>query len=114
MSLSDLTDREREIVHRCLRVAADESSIFPDWEFHTLFGFYRPEFVAIADRWPRLDESSRDVSDAINNAMNHLLGYPHKWHKEWSSHFDFTRDELLEVFGKWRGSQTWSYVECLR
>ena len=105
MTLAELTNQEREIVHRCLRVAADDPAFFPDWEFHTLFGVTRPEFVALVDQWPALDESSEDVRAAISNAMNNLLGYPHGQEKRWSSLFEFSTDDLLRVFAKWGKSQ---------
>ena len=78
MPLVDLDDRERDIVHRCLKVAADESAVFPEWEFATIFGLTRAEVAAIADRWPALDDSAEDVRAAINNSMNNMLGYTHR------------------------------------
>jgi hypothetical protein len=115
MPLSALTDRDREIVYRCLVVSANESTVFPDSEFHTIFGLWRPDFINLVKQWPNLDESSDDVVCAINNAMNNLLGYPHRCHKDWALYFDFSPGELIEVFAKWRGTPPgdWDYVESL-
>lgn len=104
MPLSALTARQREIVHCCLRTAADRPELFPDWEFRTIFGLSRPQMAEIAARWPDLDETDETVRCAINNAMNNLLGYPHIWQREWSAHFDFTQRELDAAFAAWRGA----------
>ena len=109
--LSDLTDSEREIVYRCLRVAADEPTVYPDWEFQTIFGLLRPDFAAIADRWPNLDDDDQDVRLAINNSLNNLLGYPHKWQKEWDAHFAFSWTDVRDVFVKWRGERIANHFE---
>ena len=93
MPLSALSDREREIVHRCLRVVADDETFFADdGEFQTIFGLTRHEFIQIANRWPELDERIADVTVAIGNARNNLLGYPHGRHESWGRYFAFTQE----------------------
>lgn len=60
MSLVELSDAEREIVRECLRAAVD-GSLFPDWEFQTLFGLERREVRRILSLWPELDETDESV-----------------------------------------------------
>lgn len=111
MPIADLTPHQRDIVGRCLRVAADRPDLFPEWEFSTIFGLSRPELGRIADRWPDIDETQTKISCAINNAMNNLLGYPHIWQKNWAEHLDFTPRELVETFHAWRGDKPRNYFE---
>jgi hypothetical protein len=63
-----------DVIHQCLRAAVD-GPFFPDWEFQTLFGFERDEIRQIAERWPDWDDADAQ-SDAVENTLNHLLGYP--------------------------------------
>ena len=112
MSLLDITPREREIVHRCLRAVAESEDFFKDDpEFHTIFGVTRKESCEIANMWPNLDDADQEVFLAINNSMNNLLGYPHRKYKEWAKYFDFTQGELLVVFQKWKGKPIRSYFD---
>ena len=63
------------MVGACLR-AASEGSLFPDWEFHTLFGLSRGEVRAVADGWPA-NAALPEVEVAVHNALANLTGYPH-------------------------------------
>jgi hypothetical protein len=109
-----LSARQADIVKACLRISADEPCVFPDWEFSTLFGLERSEVAAVARAWPDVDCGSPVVADAVQNAMNNLLGYPHNWHNEWAAHFDFTEAELAETLAAWIGERPRSYFEALR
>ena len=71
-----LTDADREILGRCLKVAA-AGRIFEDPEFHALFGLHRSEVGTISVNWPDVDETDPDVDLAVNNTLTNLLGYPH-------------------------------------
>ncbi len=42
MPLTDLDERERDVVRQCLK-AAVESPFFPEWEFGTIFGLERDD-----------------------------------------------------------------------
>ena len=99
MSLLDLRGHEREIVFECLGAAVD-GPFFPDDDFHTIFGLEREDVAEIVKSWPDVDDSDEDVSTAINNAMNNLLGYPHGREDAWD---DFISVSPEEVFCKWRG-----------
>jgi hypothetical protein len=99
MSLLGLTQKERDIILRCLR-AAVEGPFFPDWEFHTLFGLKRSEVAALLARWPALDDSDDEVRCAIGNSLNNLLGYPHGIPlEEWVGE---SESEVERISQKWR------------
>ena len=81
--LAALNERKKQTVFECLRAASD-GPFFPDWEFHTLFGLERDQVRRIAAAVPDIDDSSEEVELAINNAMAHLTGYPHRQEAAWS------------------------------
>lgn len=95
----DSTDRE--VIGQCLRAAAD-GPFFPDWEFHTLFGFERVEIRRIAERWPDWDDDV-EQADAINAAMNNLLGYPHRRWDAWHDYISPISSEVARIYARWRG-----------
>jgi hypothetical protein len=101
MPLSGLTDREAEVVLRCLR-AAVEGPFFPEWEFHVLIGLSRAEVAALAARWPNIDDTETQVQGAINNALNNLLGYPHNEPEAFRERVGESVQEVKRIFAKWR------------
>jgi len=101
VALSDLDAKEREVVLECLRAAA-AGPFFPDWEFQTLFGVNRDDVKTIVDAWPSVDEAQENVSVAINNSMNNLLGYPHGREKDWPRYISVPPTEVRRIFDKWR------------
>ncbi|HEX4862192.1 MAG TPA: 5-formyltetrahydrofolate cyclo-ligase [Rhizomicrobium sp.] len=105
-----LSARQREIVRVCLRVAADEPDVFPQWEFATLFGLTRAEVASVADAWPDCGENT---SLAIGNALNNLLGYPHDWQHDWDAHFAFTKADLAATLAAWHGDPPARYLDAL-
>ena len=111
MLLSKFTPEDLDVLHRCLRVSADDQTLFEDWEFPTLFGIERSELLKILRDWPKVDETTAETQCAIQNALNHLLGYPHGHHDDWNEYFSFTRAQVIDVFAKWRGRLLDSYVE---
>lgn len=74
--LDSLTAEEREIVRRAIDVSVN-GSLFPDWEFQTLFGVTRAEAAASLSRFPKLCEANEADLLTVYNAMANLLGYPH-------------------------------------
>ncbi|MEY2563212.1 MAG: hypothetical protein QOH88_1405 [Verrucomicrobiota bacterium] len=100
--LSSLNDAEKQTVFECLRAASD-GPFFPDWEFHTLFGLHRDQVTRIVASISDIDDSSEDTALAINNAMNNLIGYPHRQEAAWSQFISVSREEVSRVFTKWRG-----------
>jgi len=102
MMFENLSDADKAIVGQALRAAAD-GPFFPDWEFHTLFGLERSEVRAIADAWPEILASPEDVTAAVNNAFNNVLGYPHRKDAVWPQWISIDRRQLNELFSRIRG-----------
>ena len=102
-SLNDLTAEEREVLRRSL-VAAAEGPYFPDWEFQTLFGVTRAEVSDVVRAWQCLDESHDVFRRAINNALVHLIHYPHGQTLQLERELGVTTAQLEKVFAKWRRS----------
>lgn len=61
MPLADLNESERGIVRECLG-AVVEGSLFPEWEFHTLFGIEREELRVVLSRGPELMKTTNPWS----------------------------------------------------
>jgi hypothetical protein len=103
MPLSDLDERERNVVRECLR-AAVEGPFFPEWEFGTLFGLSRDDVRRVPQSWPELNETDESVTLAINNAFNNLLAYPTPKKQEiWAQFISISDMELARLFDKWKG-----------
>ena len=114
MPLCDLTPAQKAIVHQAMRLCAERADLFPDWEFQTIFGVTRPQMAQLVAQWPDLDDQTEGPARwAVNNAMNNLLGYPHKHHDDWDSHFPFGARDLFETFCAWRGDRPGSYFDGL-
>jgi len=92
---------DQEIIGQCLWAAVD-GPFFPDWEFHTLFGFERDEVRQIAERWPDWDNES-EQADAVNNTLNNLLRYPHGRWDVWHDYVDAVSAEVARTYARWRG-----------
>ncbi len=103
MPLSNLDDREQEVVRECLRAAVD-GPFFPDWEFETLIGLDREEVRRVLLSWPALNEADESVVMTINNSMSNLLGYPIGDDlNAWPRFISVNRTELASIFDKWKG-----------
>ena len=102
MALANLSKKDREVVRACLDCVAAGKVILHDWEFHTLFGLEVAEFLQIVDKWPNLDDSDENVSQAIHCSMGNLLGYPHGKHDRWDEWMAFSKAEVEETFDRWR------------
>jgi hypothetical protein len=80
-----------------------------DWsEFSAIFGLSHEQVTQLVRAWPHLDGlpeevlADRGVEVAINNAMNNLLGYPHRCDDVWDQFISVPREELSRIFRKWR------------
>jgi hypothetical protein len=113
MDLDRLSDADKALVGQALRAAVD-GPFFPEWEFHTLFGLTRGEIRAMADAWPNVDLTSSNVTLAVNNALNNLLGYPHGQDSAWPQWISADPAKLDELLGRLQGSGNTSYFERLR
>ena len=105
MSLANLNEDERAIVHACMECVASGKVILHDWEFPLTFGMQASEFLAIYDAWPNLDETQEKVCLAISNSMINLLAYPHKAHHAWNQYMSVPQAEVSRVLGLWRGDK---------
>lgn len=92
------------VIGQCLRAAAD-GPFFPDWEFHTLFGFEREELRRIADRWPHWDDEI-EQQDAVNATLNNLLHYPHQRWNAWHDYIGPVSSEVAALYARWRGEDS--------
>jgi hypothetical protein len=92
---------DREVIHQCL-VAAADGPFFPDWEFQTLMGFERDDIRRMAERWPDWDDDV-EQSDAVNNVLNNLLGYPHGRWDAWHDYISPVSEDVARVYARWRG-----------
>jgi hypothetical protein len=111
LNLEALNDQERDLIGQCLRAAAS-GPFFPDWEFHTLFGLDRDDVLAIAAEWPVVVD--RDAVElAINNAVVHLLWYPHGCEVEWPEWISDTPERLYNILTKLRGTRTLNFFESI-
>lgn len=106
--MPELDNQELDIIGQCLKAIVygpfliDKSADDPWWEFHTLMGLTPNAFADIADSWPEVDLGNRDVQLAINNAMNSLLGYPHRCETEWPQYISVPAAEVARVLDRWR------------
>ncbi|WP_262851529.1 hypothetical protein [Mumia quercus] len=108
---------DSEVICQCL-VAAADGPFFPDWEFHTLLDFERDEIRRIAQRWPRWDNDV-EQSDAVNNVLNNLLGYPHGRWDVWHDYIAPTSTDVARIYARWRAEDQLDasgkgYFDCLR
>jgi len=113
MAKSREFESDSHIIGECLDAAAD-GPFFPDWEFHTLFGLHKDEVRAIARRWPDVNWWDDDVRLAVNNALNNLIGYPHRAGGAWPDWISVPRDELPAVLARWRGDRPSSYFDAMK
>lgn len=92
---------DNEVIRQCLGAAVD-GPFFPDWEFSTLFGLDREEVRAIAARWPDWHDKD-EQSVAVNNTLNHLLGYPIDEPERWHDYILVSPGDVALVYARWRG-----------
>ena len=103
MPLESLTVEERDVVHECLK-ASVEGPFFSEWEFTTIFGIEQEEVEKVLESWPDVDEDDQVVALALNNAMNNLLGYPHRCEDVWGEYISVPPREVGRIFQKWRNA----------
>lgn len=104
-ALDRLSATDVEVVRQCL-AAAVAGPFFPDWEFYALFGLEREDVAKVLERWPD-PANPKDQDLAVNNALNHLLGYPHRKEQVWSEFIPVPRSEVAAVLTRWRGDDAW-------
>jgi len=122
MTKENLSDDEIKVIKECIKAAAygpffidEEAKDNPYWEIHPLFGLIIDELRKIADALPTLDLDDENVKLAINNSINHLLGYPHDCSDEvWSKYVSVSRNELTKIYVRWRSEKVRNYFQGLK
>ena len=94
-------DSDGDVIRRALAACAD-GPFFEEAEFHTLFGLTRSELREAARRWANGDRSDPTAELAIHNALNNLLGFPHRMDVVLEQDCGISRSLLAEVFSRWR------------
>jgi len=100
----DRQGRDWAVIVQCLRACAD-GPFFPESEFQTLFGLTRPEFRELAAEVVA-GAAVIDAQDAVVNALNHLLGYPHDQDAAWPLWVSASPDEVSHVLQRCLGSMS--------
>ena len=98
--LNQFSDEEKHIVGECLH--ASVHGPFFEGVLEDLFVVEQEEIIRIANIWPDIDPTDCSVSLVINDAFNHLLGYPHKKHEEWPQHISVSPANLYMIYHKFR------------
>jgi hypothetical protein len=122
MSKQNLSDDDIKVIKECIKAAAygpffidDRAKDDPYWKIHPLFGLTIDELRNIADTFPHLDLDDEKVELAINNSINHLLGYPHGCSEEvWGKYISVSEDELERIYLKLTGEKETNYFKGLR
>jgi hypothetical protein len=97
-----LSEDQRALVCLCLRAVVDGPYISDDGEFQTVMGVTREETAAVAAAWPD-PNSAPHTFVAVNNALNNLLGYPHKRWPELSEYIGADSRPVVAALARWRG-----------
>jgi hypothetical protein len=87
-------------VGECLACVARGDVIRNDWEFPTLFGMSFGDFVVVAGAWPNVALDDERVIAATCNALNNLLGYPHRHNEIWGARIHAEREEVAGILAK--------------
>jgi len=100
MGIKSLSEKEQEIVLRCMRATA---SYIDDWEKHSRLGLEADDLQQEIARWPNIDD--RDESGngflAINNSLNEVC---HRFRippEEWTSWFNTPISEIESTYRRW-------------
>lgn len=97
-----LSDDQQALVGLCLRAVVDGPYISDDGEFQTVMGVTRAQTAAVAAAWP--DPTGAPYTFvAVNNALNNLLGYPHKHWPELSEYLGADSGPVVAALARWRG-----------
>jgi hypothetical protein len=102
-AVASLTENEHGLIRECLRATAD-GPFFPDWEFSTIMGVDRETVRKVGQDWPERTVPQVDFQCAVQNALNNLIGYPHKLDDVWSEYISASptqvRALLYELIAK--------------
>jgi hypothetical protein len=110
---------DRDLVRSAL-LGAVEGPYFPDWEFSTLMAVTREEMAHVLASWPDARTTTPWEADpenvqyvAVNNALNNLVGYPHKKWEQLRAELRAEPADLVRLLEKWRGGPVASYFDAM-
>jgi hypothetical protein len=109
MTLSKLTENEREIVRNVMAATFDYFTS----DFGTRLGIEQRKMRKLLVAWPHVDDT-RDDSDAclaINNSLNEILNGIGISDEQASKTFGVSRTELERVYTKWAFERGWQPPE---
>lgn len=106
MTISTLTDDEREIIRRSMEATFN----FFDFDFQTRLGVTPEEMKNILQGWFDIDDSSDDslATLAINNSMNDLLHGEGIKDDKALELIGVNCSEMLRVYRKWAANRGWN------
>jgi hypothetical protein len=96
-----LSLEQRRLVAACLSAIVRGPYVDDDDEFRAVMGVTREEAAAVADSWP--EPAGHGYSFVtVNNALNNLLGYPHRQWRELSRFIGADEGAVAQALMAWR------------
>ena len=97
-----MTAADEELIAKCLKAAVDGPYLSDDDEFEAIMGIDRAQARATLEAWP--EPAAHGQTDlVVNNALNNLLGYPHKQWRALSRELGAGEDDVAHALMRWRG-----------
>jgi hypothetical protein len=100
-AVARLSSEQRRLVAACLDAVVRGPYIDDDDEFATVMGVSRREAADVAAAWPQPARTG-DSFLAVGNALNNLLGYPHRRWPELSREIGAGEQEVAQALMRWR------------
>jgi hypothetical protein len=100
-ALGRLSDEQQRLVASCLQAIVRGPYLDDDDEFHAVMGVTRQQAAEVAETWP--EPAANDLSFlTVNNALNNLLGYPHRQWRQLSRELGAGEREVAQALLSWR------------
>src|SRR5260221_10820464 len=108
MSLSKLTDNEREIVRSAMAATFEYFTS----DFGTRLGVEPERMRELLEAWPHIDDTldDSDACLAINNTLNDFLNGIGISDEQALAMFGINRTELGRVYQKWAVERGWQHT----
>jgi hypothetical protein len=108
MALSELSEKDRQIIFQCLNAIAKGKFLEDDYEAR--LGIEKEKLNEIVTTFPDIDDSDddSDAALAINNSLNEVCHGIRFSDEEWEQWFDFSKSEIEEVYWSWAKLRGWS------
>jgi hypothetical protein len=88
------------VIGECFALAT-EGSVFPEWEFRTLFGRSRDELREVAAQLTKEATVTRPTAKAVQNVCANVFGYPGVTAAEWNKWVSVSAAEARVCFDRW-------------